>query len=175
LLINTTIQPFVIFLQIPIWTPNVSLLNQHIHKYSFSMMEVACDANISHIIAVMKKIKKILCLVVCLQILLIVITFFCLSWDKRSLQRLSIFLLNHDLCSWIHFFVWLIKFLILMKDYSVFISNRKNLLNSLGYFLLLMIRTFFRRVFAQDFGTDIVSELIVKIFLVHGSIIKSTL
>jgi|688.fasta_scaffold582773_2 hypothetical protein len=54
------------------------------------------------------------------------------------------------------------------------ISNRKNLLNSIGHFWLLMIRTFFRRVLAKDFRTDIVSELIVKIFLVHRSIIKST-
>jgi hypothetical protein len=107
-----------------------------------------------------------LCFVVCLQVLLVIVAFFSFSGDEGSLQSLPVFLLDHDFGSRVHLLVALIEFLVLMQDDSMLVCDWENLLNALRE-LLLLIWVFLGRVIAHDLRTDVISKLIVKIFLIH--------
>jgi hypothetical protein len=62
--------------------------------------------------------------------------------------------------------VALIEFLVLVEDDSMLVCDWENLLNALRE-LLLLIWAFLGRVVTHDLRTDVISKLIVKIFLIH--------
>ena len=122
LFIYPRIKPFVVFLQIPIRPTKMSVLDKHIHKQTFSVMQMSSNTNVSDTsVSLSHQICEILSLIISLEWLLIVITFLMFSRYQRSLQCLSILLLIHDFCSRVHFFMRLVKLFIFVQDYSVFI------------------------------------------------------
>ena len=144
----------------------MSVLNQNIHENWFSMMKMAGHTNISDSFLLWKQIKKILSHVVCFDWFFKIIWFLVFSWDQRNFQSLSVFLFHLYLCSWVHLLVRYIEFLVFMEDDLMLIGHIENLLNSLRYFFFILFSSLRIRV-AHDFRTDVVSELIVHVVLIH--------
>jgi hypothetical protein len=83
LLVNSRVQPTIIFLQIPGRLTQMCVLNKHIQQQCFAMMEMSGYANVTYEGIVAHKIQQILFFVVGLQRLFIVITFFRFSTHQR--------------------------------------------------------------------------------------------
>jgi hypothetical protein len=100
------------------------------------------NAHVPCAVGVAEEVKKVLRFVVGLQVLFVVEAFIGFSGDERSLQRLPIFLLDHDLCSGVHLLMALIELLILVQDDAMFIGHWQDLLNALRHFLLVILAFF---------------------------------
>lgn len=147
------------------------LLHKQIQKNSLTMMQMPSHTNIPNTVRIMQKINKILTFVVSLQRFLVIITFLMFSRYERCFKSLPILLLDHNLCSRIHLFMALIKFLILMQNNAMLISHRQHLLHPCRDFLNLWLILFLIRI-TDNLRPDVVAKLIIKIFLIHLSIIK---
>ena len=80
--------------------------------------------------------EKIFGFIVGVEMLIMIIKFLLFFGNDRSLEGLSVFLLDHDFSLRIHFLMRLIVFLILMQDHSMLIGCMDNFL-MIGLSLLL--------------------------------------
>ena len=176
LLINPGVQPAVGLLKVPVRPPEVRMLDQNIHEGRFAVVEMAGHADISDAgVALGHEIGEILSVVVGLKWLFVVIALLMFGGDQGSLQSLPVFLLDHDLSARIHLLMALVKLLVLVQDNAVLVGYFQDLLDSLGKLVLLGLVLLLGWGIAHNFGADVVSKLVVEVFVVHScqSIIKS--
>ena len=148
------------------------MLNQNVHQDSLSVVQMSSHTHVPDTLLLGQQIEQVLSLVVSIYWLVIVVAFLVLGRHQRSLQRLPIFLLYHDLSARVHLFVRNVEFFVFVQDYPVLVRYVEDLLHSFRNLLLSAFLGFLGSRIAHDLGTNVVAELVVHIFFVHHSIIK---